>query len=149
MLTPSSTDRQVDSRDVPHKVEYRIDPDYNVDEQPWYTGAVERPKEFWGAAGAPPLPDDVPEIVKLALGDRVNRPINVEIAMSWVLATGELETETVLATVHVHEHDNEHKHEHEHEHEHEHVQTHAIVATHRQCDVIVCQIRASSSASAG
>ena len=34
------------------------------------------------------MPDDVPEVVKLALGDRINRPINVEIAMSWVLASG-------------------------------------------------------------
>ena len=80
--------RQVDSRDVPHMLELQIDPAFDVDKQPWYTGTVENAKEFWGAAGPPPLPDDVPEIVKLALGDRINRPINVEIAISWVLATG-------------------------------------------------------------
>ena len=81
------TPGQVDSRDVPHMTEYTIDPAFDVDKQRWYTGTVENPKEFWGRAGPPPLPDDVPEVVKLALGDRINRPINVEIAMSWVLAT--------------------------------------------------------------
>ena len=81
------TPGQVDSRDVPHHTEYKISPDFDVDKQRWYTGAVEDPKAFWGAVGPPPLPDEVPEVVKLALGDRINRPINVEIAMSWVLAT--------------------------------------------------------------
>jgi hypothetical protein len=69
-------------------LEYEIDPAFDVDKQPWYTGTVENVESFWGSAGPPPLPDDVPEIVKLALGDRVNRPVNVEIAISWVLATG-------------------------------------------------------------
>jgi hypothetical protein len=81
------TPGQVDARDVPHMTEDTIDPLFDVDKQRWYTGTVENPKEFWGLAGPPPLPDDVPEVVKLALGDRINRPINVEIAMSWVLAT--------------------------------------------------------------
>ena len=52
-----------------------------------YTGTVEDVKGFWGEAGPPPLPPAVPEVVKLALGDRCNRPINVELAMAWVLAT--------------------------------------------------------------
>ena len=81
------TPGQVDARDVPHMTEYVIDPHFDVDKQPWYTGTVENPKEFWGRAGPPPLPEDVPEVVKLALGNRVNRPINVEIVLPWVLAT--------------------------------------------------------------
>ena len=78
---------QVDARDVPHQTEYRVDAQFDVDKEPWYTGTVEDVGAFWGVAGPPPLPDDVPELVKLALGNRVNRPINIEIAMSWVLAT--------------------------------------------------------------
>ena len=78
---------QVDARDVPHQTEYRVDAQFDVDKEPWYTGTVEDVGAFWGVAGPPPLPDDVPELVKLALGNRVNRPINMEIAMSWVLAT--------------------------------------------------------------
>ena len=80
------TPGQVHTEEQPRLIEPEIARTFELDAQKW-NGFCEDPAELFGKTGAPPLPERVPEVVLLALGTRINSPIQEKIATAWVLAT--------------------------------------------------------------
>eukprot|EP00961_Rhodomonas_salina_P014229 190898-Rhodomonas_salina.1 len=78
---------QIHAEEMPQHLSLEVHRNFNLEKQEWVGGTVENPTQFWGKCGPPPLPEAVPPLIELALGRRVNAPINDKVALAWVEMT--------------------------------------------------------------
>ncbi|EKX53753.1 hypothetical protein GUITHDRAFT_100724 [Guillardia theta CCMP2712] len=74
--------------DMPSYTTLDVNPDFSLDDQDWYAG-MDEDEASNGTVGSLPIPEPLPPLVQLAIGNVRNAPINTQVAMAWVLKTDE------------------------------------------------------------